>query len=59
MEKFRKRQSRRMIRAGEELAEAEGYRYIREDVVDPTNPVWHSPPKLARALMDIVERHRE
>jgi len=59
LEQFRNRKSRRMLRAEEELAETNGYQYIREDVVDPTNPAWHSPPKLARALMDLVERHGE
>jgi uncharacterized cofD-like protein len=57
MEKFSSRKSRRIIR-GETLADGDGYRYIREDVIDPTNPAWHSPPKLARALMEIAERHR-
>lgn len=56
---FTSHQSRRMLHGdAEELADSDGYRYIKEDVVDPTNPGWHSPPKLARALMDIVERHR-
>jgi len=59
LEKFSARRSRRMIRDEEGLAEGGGYQYIREDVIDPTNPAWHSPPKLARALMDIVERNRE
>ncbi len=59
LEKFATHRSRRMIRDEEGLAESDGYQYIREDVVDPTNPAWHSPPKLARALMDLVERHRE
>ena len=59
LEKFTSRQSRRIIRGGEALAESGTYSYIREDVIDPINPAWHSPPKLARALMDIVERHRE
>jgi uncharacterized cofD-like protein len=59
LEKFASRKSRRIIRAGEALAEGGDYSYIREDVIDPINPAWHSPPKLARALMDIVERHRE
>ncbi|MHC4913998.1 MAG: gluconeogenesis factor YvcK family protein [Planctomycetota bacterium] len=60
LKEFKKRQSRRMLRDEEEgLADADGYQYIREDVVDPTNPAWHSPPKLARALMDVIERHRE
>ena len=51
--------SRRLLGGQDELAESPGYRYIREDVVDPINPAWHSPPKLARALMDIVESHRQ
>jgi uncharacterized cofD-like protein len=56
---FAAKSSRRLLRDQDELAESSGYRYIREDVVDPINPAWHSPPKLARALMDIVESHRE
>ncbi len=59
LKRFSNRQSRRLLRAEEGLAESNGYQYIREDVVDPTNPAWHSPPKLARALMDLVERHGE
>jgi uncharacterized cofD-like protein len=56
---FAAKSSRRLLHDQDELAESSGYRYIREDVVDPINPAWHSPPKLARALMDIVESHRE
>jgi uncharacterized cofD-like protein len=57
---FAAKSSRRLLLDGEDgLAESSGHRYIREDVVDPINPAWHSPPKLARALMDIVESHRE
>jgi uncharacterized cofD-like protein len=57
---FVAKSSRRLLLDGEDgLAESSGHRYIREDVVDPINPAWHSPPKLARALMDIVESHRE
>ena len=59
LKEFSKRQSRRMLRDEEGLADGDGYQYIRDDVVDPTNPAWHSPPKLARALMDVIERHRE
>jgi uncharacterized cofD-like protein len=51
--------SRRLLGFEDGLAERSGYRYIKEDVIDPINPAWHSPPKLARALMDIVESHRE
>ena len=56
---FQSRPSRRLL-SGEDGLAAEGdFRYIREDVIDPVNPAWHSPPKLARALMEIAERHRE
>jgi len=59
-EAFAAKSSRRMLTDDEQaLAQSSGYRYIREDVVDPINPAWHSPPKLARALMEIVESHRE
>jgi len=45
---FAAKSSRRLLLDGEdELAESSGHRYIREDVVDPINPAWHSPPKLA------------
>jgi len=56
---FSSRKSRRMLLDADGLADSDGYKYIKEDVVDPANPAWHSPPKLARALMDVVERHRE
>lgn len=56
---FVAKSSRRLLHDEDDLAESSAYRYIREDVVDPINPAWHSPPKLARALMDIVEAHRE
>lgn len=56
---FQSRPSRRLISDADGLAPKAGLRYIREDVIDPVNPAWHSPPKLARALMEIVERHRE
>ncbi len=56
---FAAQSSRRLLLDKEELAESAGYRYIRENIVDPINPAWHSPPRLARALMDIVETNRE
>jgi uncharacterized cofD-like protein len=59
LNRFQTSGSRRMIYEPEGLAEEDGYKYIMEDVVDPTNPTWHSPPKLARALMEIADRHRD
>jgi uncharacterized cofD-like protein len=59
LKRLSSRQSRRLLRDEVGLADGDGYQYIREDVVDATNPAWHSPPKLARALMEVVERHRE